>query len=142
MFDLNDFDETHPGLAEWDVKRLAASVAVAGRGNALRPAEVRAAALAAVAGYRRLVRVLADEGGLAVRYARAHRRELAWRPSSRRGRSVGSCWSRRGPAPSAQRLAPQPEHADGAPGHRRHTFSAYQAGSYIPGTGPKLGPGT
>ena len=28
VFDLNDFDETHPGPWEWDVKRLAASVAV------------------------------------------------------------------------------------------------------------------
>ena len=31
IFDLNDFDETLPGPWEWDVKRLAASVAVAGR---------------------------------------------------------------------------------------------------------------
>jgi Uncharacterized protein conserved in bacteria (DUF2252) len=34
LFDLNDFDETLPGPWEWDVKRLAASVAVAGRENA------------------------------------------------------------------------------------------------------------
>src|SRR6476659_6939264 len=31
VFSLNDFDETLPGPFEWDVKRLAASVAVAGR---------------------------------------------------------------------------------------------------------------
>jgi len=31
VFDLNDFDETLPGPFEWDVKRLAASVVVAGR---------------------------------------------------------------------------------------------------------------
>ena len=31
VFDLNDFDETLPGPWEWDVKRLAASIAVAGR---------------------------------------------------------------------------------------------------------------
>ena len=30
VFDINDFDETHPGPFEWDVKRLAASIAVAG----------------------------------------------------------------------------------------------------------------
>ena len=30
VFDLNDFDETLPGPWEWDVKRLAASIAVAG----------------------------------------------------------------------------------------------------------------
>ena len=33
MFDLNDFDETLPEPWEWDVKRSAASVAVAGREN-------------------------------------------------------------------------------------------------------------
>ena len=33
VFDVNDFDETLPGPFEWDVKRLAASLAVAGRGN-------------------------------------------------------------------------------------------------------------
>src|SRR5215213_1088963 len=32
LFDLNDFDETLPGPWEWDVKRLAASFVVAGRG--------------------------------------------------------------------------------------------------------------
>ncbi len=33
VFDINDFDETLPGPFEWDVKRLAASVVVAGRNN-------------------------------------------------------------------------------------------------------------
>lgn len=33
IFDLNDFDETHPGPWEWDLKRLAASAVVAGREN-------------------------------------------------------------------------------------------------------------
>ena len=31
LFDVNDFDETLPGPWEWDVKRLAASIEVAGR---------------------------------------------------------------------------------------------------------------
>jgi uncharacterized protein (DUF2252 family) len=35
VFDLNDFDETLPGPFEWDVKRLVASMAVAGRENGL-----------------------------------------------------------------------------------------------------------
>ncbi len=30
VFDLNDFDETHPAPWEWDVKRMLASVAIAG----------------------------------------------------------------------------------------------------------------
>jgi Uncharacterized protein conserved in bacteria (DUF2252) len=37
VFDINDFDETLPGPFEWDVKRLAASLAVAGwEGNRVR----------------------------------------------------------------------------------------------------------
>src|SRR5690242_11112612 len=32
-FDINDFDETLPGPWEWDVKRLVASLAIAGRNN-------------------------------------------------------------------------------------------------------------
>jgi uncharacterized protein (DUF2252 family) len=35
VFDLNDFDETHPGPWEWDVKRLAASLEIAARANGL-----------------------------------------------------------------------------------------------------------
>jgi uncharacterized protein (DUF2252 family) len=35
VFDLNDFDETHPGPFEWDVKRLATSFELAGRENGL-----------------------------------------------------------------------------------------------------------
>lgn len=35
VFDLNDFDETHPGPFEWDVQRLAASFELAGRENGL-----------------------------------------------------------------------------------------------------------
>ena len=35
MFDVNDFDETLPGPWEWDVKRLAASLEVAARGQRL-----------------------------------------------------------------------------------------------------------
>ena len=41
VFDVNDFDETLPGPWEWDVKRLAASIAVAGRGATFAPARRR-----------------------------------------------------------------------------------------------------
>ena len=33
VFDANDFDETLPAPWEWDVKRLAASIVIAGRAN-------------------------------------------------------------------------------------------------------------
>jgi uncharacterized protein (DUF2252 family) len=44
VFDVNDFDETLPGPFEWDVKRLAASVAVAARDNGLGARAERTAA--------------------------------------------------------------------------------------------------
>ncbi|MFE6485056.1 DUF2252 domain-containing protein [Streptomyces sp. NPDC057757] len=70
LFDLNDFDETHPGPFEWDVKRLAASVAVAARENGHTEAQAHGAALAAVGQYREGVRRLAKKGELAVWYER------------------------------------------------------------------------
>jgi uncharacterized protein (DUF2252 family) len=48
-FDLNDFDETLPGPFEGDVKRLVASMSVAGRDNGLTGRKRRAVARAAAA---------------------------------------------------------------------------------------------
>lgn len=70
LFDLNDFDETFPGPFEWDVKRLAASVAVAGRENGHSQAKAHRAALEATAAYRTALRGLARKGELAVWYDR------------------------------------------------------------------------
>ncbi|HKE21030.1 MAG TPA: DUF2252 domain-containing protein, partial [Bryobacteraceae bacterium] len=53
VFDINDFDETMPAPWEWDVKRLAASIVVAGRYIDLRERDSLAAATAAVRSYRR-----------------------------------------------------------------------------------------
>src|ERR687895_458245 len=47
VFDINDFDETLPGPWEWDVKRLAASLEVAGRDNNFSTKERRRIVLAA-----------------------------------------------------------------------------------------------
>jgi uncharacterized protein (DUF2252 family) len=52
VFDVNDFDETLAGPWEWDVKRLAASVAVAGRQNGYMAQESRQAVLRCVQSYR------------------------------------------------------------------------------------------
>jgi len=70
VFDLNDFDETLRGPFEWDVKRLAASLVVAGRERALAEAERRAATLAALREYREAMRRFAGMGDLEVWYAR------------------------------------------------------------------------
>jgi uncharacterized protein (DUF2252 family) len=72
VFDINDFDETHPGPFEWDVKRLAASLAVAGRDNGY-PAKVRRKiVMAAADGYRRSMSEMAGQGNLAVWYSHAN----------------------------------------------------------------------
>jgi uncharacterized protein (DUF2252 family) len=52
VFDLNDFDEAIVGPWEWDLKRLAASVNVAGRRNGLTRRERAAAVMRCVEGYR------------------------------------------------------------------------------------------
>jgi hypothetical protein len=70
IFDINDFDETHPGPFEWDVKRLAASVAVAGRTLGLKRGQRDAATTAAAASYREEIRRLAALRHLEVWYSR------------------------------------------------------------------------
>src|SRR5438132_13851529 len=52
VFDVNDFDETLAGPWEWDVKRLAASVVVAGRQNGYPAQESRQAVLRCLQSYR------------------------------------------------------------------------------------------
>ena len=52
VFDVNDFDETLPAPFEWDVKRLAASFAVAARDNGFSDRDARTAARLAVHSYR------------------------------------------------------------------------------------------
>ncbi len=68
-FDINDFDETYPGPFEWDVKRLAASVAVASLVNGFSAKKASAAAGAAATGYREEIRRLAPLGNLDVWYS-------------------------------------------------------------------------
>ncbi|HYI53265.1 MAG TPA: DUF2252 domain-containing protein [Microlunatus sp.] len=69
VFDLNDFDESHPGPFEWDVKRLAASLEVAGRQNQHARKQRRTIVLSAVRTYRNTMRELAAMTNLAVWYA-------------------------------------------------------------------------
>ena len=51
-FDINDFDDTLPAPWEWDVKRLAASLVIAGRHNGFRRADAREVAERSVRSYR------------------------------------------------------------------------------------------
>ena len=70
VFDLNDFDETLPGPFEWDVKRLAASVAVASLDNGHAQDQARAAAVSTVRAYQDAMREFAAKPMLAVWYQR------------------------------------------------------------------------
>jgi uncharacterized protein (DUF2252 family) len=79
LFDLNDFDETLPGPWEWDVKRLAASFAVAGRERGFAAGERRRTVRAMAAEYRRSMRGLAAMGNLDVWYQRLDAEAIAER---------------------------------------------------------------
>jgi uncharacterized protein (DUF2252 family) len=70
VFDINDFDETLPGPWEWDVKRLAASIEIAGRDLDFKAAARRTAVLATVRAYREAIRSFATMRALDVWYAR------------------------------------------------------------------------
>ena len=70
LFDLNDFDETLPGPFEYDVKRMSASFAIAGRNNGFSAADARSAAGASVAAYRKAMHGFAEMGTMDVWYAR------------------------------------------------------------------------
>ena len=70
LFDINDFDETYPGPWEWDVKRLTASLVVAGRENSFSGKQTRKVVVAAVRRYRDAMAAFAALGNLAVWYSR------------------------------------------------------------------------
>jgi uncharacterized protein (DUF2252 family) len=76
IFDINDFDETLPGPWEWDIKRLATSVMVAGRYRGFPNRYCVAAVLCAVKTYRAKLAEYAEQPVLSVWYARIDAREL------------------------------------------------------------------
>ncbi|MDQ1616016.1 MAG: hypothetical protein QOJ60_1955 [Actinomycetota bacterium] len=70
VFDLNDFDEAHPGAWEWDLRRLTTSVWVAGRQNGSSEEDCGEAVRGCVAAYRDQVAHLADSPLIARSYER------------------------------------------------------------------------
>jgi uncharacterized protein (DUF2252 family) len=76
VFGPNDFDETLPGPWEWDVKRMAASVEIAGRDVGLPAERRRGLVTACVREYRERMRGFADESHLDVWYERLTASEL------------------------------------------------------------------
>ena len=68
VFDINEFDETHPGPFEWDVKRLGASMEIASRHRGFTDEERRSIVLAAGRGYRERMLNAAHSGVLEAWY--------------------------------------------------------------------------
>lgn len=70
VFDVNDFDETLPAPWEWDLKRLAASFAIAGRDSRLSDAQAKESVLECVSAYRGHMRECARMTPMEVWYER------------------------------------------------------------------------
>lgn len=87
VFAINDFDEVFPGPWEWDLKRLAASAAVAVRFMGGDTDQAAGAAAATVKAYRKHIARYAGMGHLEVWYDRIDERSIldALSPKARRG---------------------------------------------------------
>jgi uncharacterized protein (DUF2252 family) len=70
VFDCNDFDETCRGPFEWDLKRLTASLAIAGRARGFGGRDRRQAILGGIGAYRKAILAFAAMRNLDVWYAR------------------------------------------------------------------------
>ncbi len=73
VFDINDFDESMRAPFEWDVKRLAASLVLAGREAGAKNKACNEAVLAFIASYRKLTHTLADLPILELAHYQVHR---------------------------------------------------------------------
>ena len=77
VFSINDFDETLPGPFEWDVKRLVASFAVAGRDREFDTRQRRSINRAAARAYREAIRAFGEMSNLDLWYSRIDLDEIA-----------------------------------------------------------------
>ncbi|MFI6287811.1 DUF2252 domain-containing protein [Streptomyces sp. NPDC051018] len=114
LFDLNDFDETLPGPFEWDVKRLAASVAVAALDHGHSPAQAHRAACEAAESYRRTMRDLSGERELDVWYTRIDTQDAATLVKPVYRKRVGSTIAHARHRTSLQALGKLTEVVDGS----------------------------
>ena len=77
VFSINDFDETLPGPFEWDVKRLVASFAVAGRDRGFDAKQRQSINRAVTRSYREAIRGFAEMPNLDLWYSRIDVDEIA-----------------------------------------------------------------
>jgi uncharacterized protein (DUF2252 family) len=102
VFSINDFDETHPGPFEWDVKRLAASFAVAGRDRGFDDRQRATINLAVGRAYREAMADYAGMDNLGLWYTRVNvegllgelQRELTAKQVKRAERNVAKAQSK------------------------------------------------
>ena len=115
VFDINDFDETIRGPFEWDVKRLATSIILAGRESGSKSAACGEAAALLLRSYRRSMHSFARMTVMEVAHFQVHRLQRI-APVSQVLRKAEQAT----PQYNAERLLTQPSKAskDGSPPHR------------------------
>ncbi|MFF5078076.1 DUF2252 domain-containing protein [Actinoplanes sp. NPDC000266] len=113
VFDLNDFDETHPGPFEWDLKRLIASLALAGRANGLKRKERAVITGGAARGYREAMASFAAMGNLDLWYAHADVESLRSQLDKTRSKKVAAAGVKARSRTSLQAFRKLTEVADG-----------------------------
>ena len=117
VFDINDFDETLQGPWEWDLKRLATSLEIAGRENGVTARQRRKIVLAAVARYRQVMRDFTSATNLGVWYASLDANELQTqlKPTGRMRKAVDAGLAKARSSDSMQALAKLTRVVDGRP---------------------------
>ena len=115
VFDINDFDETIRGPFEWDVKRLATSIILAGRESGSKSAACGEAAALLLRSYRRSMHSFARMTVMEVAHFQVHRLQRI-APVSQVLRKAEQAT----PQYNAERLLEQPSKAskDGSLPHR------------------------
>jgi uncharacterized protein (DUF2252 family) len=114
VFDLNDFDEAHPGSWEWDLRRLATSIWVAGRQNGSSEPSCETAVTTCIAAYRKQLRHLAGEPLLSRSFERLDLDRLRSVASNNALRTEVERSARRARTRTSDRALPRfTEHRDG-----------------------------
>ena len=114
VFDLNDFDETHPGPWEWDIKRLAASLVVAGRFGRMTENACRDAVVACAEDYRDCLRDCARMTPLEVWYSCLEWEGLISRIDDAKSRRLAKEFAERARRRIVEHLFPKIAKADGS----------------------------
>jgi uncharacterized protein (DUF2252 family) len=119
VFSINDFDETLPGPFEWDVKRLVASFAVAGRDRGFDAATRETINRTVGQAYRESISRFAAMGNLAVWYARIdvgeHEQQFRKQASARQVKRYDASVAKARSKDSLKAFAKLTETVDGEP---------------------------